>query len=51
MELDTIPAWVVSLEDYERLLGNRFDGECPHRLADLRDYIRCGEQTAEEVGQ
>lgn len=47
--LTTIPAWVVSIADYVALIGTEFAGECPTRLCDLRDYILCGDVTANEV--
>lgn len=34
-----IPAWIVSLADYCRILDEQFDGVAPARLADMDDYI------------
>lgn len=45
----TIPAWVVSIADYCRLIETEFGGEMPHRLCDLREHILCGDVTANEV--
>jgi len=35
----TIPAYIVTIADYCRLLDAEFDGAAPPRLADLDDYI------------
>lgn len=49
LELQTIPAWVVSIADYARLIDANFDGQSPNRLADLREYIICGDVDANSV--
>jgi hypothetical protein len=37
----SIPAWIVSISDYCRVLAAHFDGSTPHRLSDLDPYILC----------
>lgn len=47
--LETIPAWVVEIADYCRLVDAEFYGDMPTRLMDLRDHIMCGDLTANDV--
>ena len=35
----TLAAWVVGLEEFDRLLIEHFDGDLPSRISDLDDYI------------
>jgi hypothetical protein len=49
--IESIPAWVVTVADYCQLIDDRFDGDCPSRLADLRDYIACGDVSANDVSE
>lgn len=49
LELTTIPAWVVSVADYCRLIEAEFDGSSPNRLQDVREYIMCGDVTANDI--
>lgn len=44
-----IPAWVVARRDLDALLEEEFGGRMPDRLVDLRECIRCGGVTADEV--
>jgi len=44
-----IPAWVVARADLDALLEEEFGGRMPDRLVDLRECIRCGDVTADEV--
>jgi hypothetical protein len=38
---DSIPAWVISDEQYQAILDEHFAGSAPVRLADLDEYIVC----------
>ena len=44
-----LPAWVVSREDYDRIIETEFGGFEPHRIADIRDYIQCGKVDGNSV--
>ena len=39
-----IEAWVVSRDDFESLIQEKFDGNIPDRLGDLDDYIRVNDK-------
>lgn len=47
--LASIPAWVVSVSDYCKLVDIHFDGNSPNRIYDLREHIMCGDVTANEL--
>lgn len=49
LEISTIPAWVLSVADYVRLIEANFDGCSPNRLHDIREYIMCGDVTANDI--
>jgi len=38
----TIPAWVISEDDYNALLSDAFHGEEPDRISSVRQLIDCG---------
>lgn len=50
-DLETIPAWVVTVADYCRLVEEQFDGISPSRICELREHILCGDVTANEVAE
>jgi hypothetical protein len=49
LEIARIPAWVVSAGDWQALLDAHFDGDVPSRVMEARDYILCGDVSANDV--
>jgi phage gp29-like protein len=47
--LSEIPAWVVEREDFDRLVKDEFDEVEPNRLWEIREQIKCGDKTANEI--
>lgn len=51
IEVDTIPAWVVTMEDYNRLIEEEFAGSASPRLHDVREHINVGNGDANSVAE
>lgn len=47
--LSEIPAWVVEPEEYDKLIEEGFGEVEPHRLWEIREQIKCGNKTANEI--